>query len=73
MDQFRKMLQNVEDSYSDFVHGIISYVKIPGNEYKQILIENFIQNHPEADTSEISRFVYEETDFWGETKERRAV
>ena len=39
MEYFMNLLKNVTDSYDDFVRGVISYVKIPGNEYKQNLIE----------------------------------
>ena len=66
---FRLLLRTVDLYYDDFEHGIISYLKIPGNAYKQVMIEDFIRNNPEANSSDVARFVLEETDFWNSGEE----
>ncbi len=73
MERFTNLLNNIEDSYDDFVRGVISYVKIPGNEYKQNLIEEYIRNHPTANTSDVTDFILESTNFWAEYAERNVV
>ena len=72
MDNFRDLLWNVCDAYDDFVAGVVSYVKLPGNETKRALIENYIKSNPDADTSAITRFILDETDFW-ETRDDRST
>ena len=64
MDRFIELLRNVVDSYDDFVRGVVSYVRIPGNEYKREIIEEYINENPEVDSSEITRFILDETSFW---------
>ena len=32
--EFRQMLEKVNRSYDGFIHGVMSYIKIPGNEDK---------------------------------------
>ncbi|MBO6205587.1 MAG: hypothetical protein J6O73_01490 [Lachnospiraceae bacterium] len=73
MEYFMNLLKNVTDSYDDFVRGVISYVKIPGNEYKQNLIEEYIQDHPSSNTSDVTNYILEETDFWSEYKEKKVA
>ncbi len=64
MDSFRELLWNVNDAYDDFVAGVISYVKMPGNENKRVIIEDFIKNNPGVESSEITKFILEKTGFW---------
>ena len=64
MTDFRKLLKNVDRSYDDFVHAVISYIKTPGNEGKQSVIEDYILSHPEANSSDVLQFMIEETDFF---------
>ncbi len=70
MEELRALLEGVEDTYDDFVSGIISYVKIPGNEKKAKWIADYIINHPKADTVEIIRFVLRETGFFESNQNR---
>ena len=64
MQELRCLLQSVSDSYDDFVSGIISYVRLPGNEHKSRIIAEYIRSHPEAGTVEVIRFVLDETGFF---------
>ena len=73
MEYLINLLKNIDDSYDDFVCGVISYVKIPGNEYKQNLIEEYIQNHPAASTSDVTDYILEGTGFWDEYTEKDVV
>ncbi len=64
MNDFRKMLMQVDRSYDGFVHAVISYVKIPGNEEKQEMIEQYIRMHPNANSSDVLQYMVEETGFF---------
>lgn len=60
MEEFKRLLENVKDSYFDFVMGMIIEEKnYPGRAEK---ISNFIKENPEADTSEIIVWVHETLD-----------
>ena len=64
MQELRYLLQNVYDTYDDFVSGIVSYVRLPGNEHKVRIITDYIKSHPKAGTVEIIKFVLDETGFF---------
>ena len=64
MSEFRQMLKDVDRSYDDFVHGVISYVKIPGNEAKVQMILDYIIRHPEANSSAVLEFMIKETGYF---------
>lgn len=64
MDDFRELLKNVDRSYDGFVHAVMSYVKMPGNEDKKDLIERYIVLHPESNSSDILQFMIEKTGFF---------
>ncbi len=63
MENFRNMLLQVDRSYDGFVHAVITYVKTPGNEGKQKMIEEFIRSHPNANSSDVLKFMIEKTGF----------
>ena len=73
MNDFRELLKNVDRSYDGFVHAVISYVRTPGNEAKQAMIEEFIKDHPKANSSDVLRFMIEETDFFVSMEKQRAA
>lgn len=55
MEDFKKLLENVKDSYYDFVMGMMCEEKNhPG---RAEMIINYIKEHPDADTSEIIGWV----------------
>ena len=62
--EFRKLLQGIDMYYEGFEHGVISYIKMPGNEYKQKMIEDYIIGHPDADVNDVTSYMMEETGFW---------
>ena len=64
MEELIELLNNVEDTYEDFVIGVIAYIKIEGNEKKIGMIKNFIIEHPEALSSDILEFITEKTGFF---------
>jgi len=54
MDELRKLLENVSDSYKDFVDGLCSLAK----EYDEIdILIDYIKENPEANSSEIIHFM----------------
>ena len=52
--KLKTALENVSDSYPDFVKGGLSIVK--GNPERASLLLKFIESNPEATTSDIIRF-----------------
>ena len=73
MNEFRKLLKNVDRSYDGFVHAVISYVKTPGNEGKQAVIEEYIKEHPQANSSDVLQFMIEETGFFASMDKQKAA
>ena len=69
MKEFRSILRSVNRYYEDFEHAVISYIKMPGNEDKQKLIEEYIHKHPLADTSDVLSYMMTETGFYDVYKE----
>ena len=62
MEEFTIMLNNIEDSYYDFIVAVLTYVK-----KKQIrfdVVKEFIENNPKALTSDILAFISEQEDFY---------
>ena len=56
-DSLREMLENISDSYPDFVSGIM--LSMENDNHVDRLIE-FISDNPEADTSAIIAYVDDE-------------
>ena len=56
-EKLRSLLENVKDSYSDFVHGGLVTAK-NHNAYDKMI--SFIENNPDATTSDIVLFDTEE-------------
>ena len=50
----RKLLENVSDSYIDFVHGCLALAK-KYNAYDYII--KYIENNPDATTSDITEYL----------------
>ena len=68
---FRLLLRGVDRYYEDFEHGVISYLKLPGNAHKQKMIENFIANNPLANSSDVLEYMIYETGFFESCEEYR--
>ena len=60
---FKELLQQVDRSYEDFVRGVLAYTQIPGNEDKQAMIEDYIINHPKANSSDVLEYLIKGTGF----------
>ena len=63
MDEFIQLLRNVDRYYKGFEDAVVSYIKMPGNACKQVLIEKFISDHPEANSSDVLEYMINEMDF----------
>ncbi len=73
MNDFRELLENVDRSYDGFVHAVISYIRIPGNETKQAVIEEYIKEHPNANSSDVLQFMIDKTDFFESIEKQRTA
>ena len=62
MEELTVLLNHVDGSYKSFVLGISSYAKKKPERLKAVL--KFMNNHPEATTSDIVGFVSDQPDFY---------
>ncbi|WP_024857120.1 hypothetical protein [Ruminococcus albus] len=58
MTELKKALENVSDSYEDFVTGSLHMVKNAPDRASMLLA--FITKHPEANSSDITKFETEQ-------------
>ena len=58
MERLTELLNSVRDSYYDFVVGVLNYAKRKSENAEAMTI--FIENHPEADTSDILEYMITE-------------
>ena len=61
--EFKQLLRNLNDSYEDFVAGVMAFIDLPGNSQKAYAIADFIRLHPEAGGPEVIQFMTDELDF----------
>lgn len=64
MERFTTKLNNVVDSYHGFVVAVLAYVK--NNKSRIKVVENFINNNPSAQSSDILEFISEQNDFYND-------
>ena len=69
MNELTKMLNNVSDSYYDFVIAALTYAK--KKESRMKLLKNFLSNNPDATTSEVLSFISEQKDFYEDNNDRK--
>ena len=62
MEEFTIRLNNVSDSYDSFVDGVLNYVE--KKQSRLIAVETFMDEHPEATTSDILWFISNQRDFY---------
>lgn len=62
LNQLKTRLENIKDSYSDFVDAITQYVKRKQEHLD--LLNLFLDEHPEASTSDVVYFVSIQPDFF---------
>ena len=62
MEELIKRLNGVEDSYYGFVAGVVTYVK--KKQSRVDAVNDYLDNHPDAVTSEILDFISRQDDFY---------
>ena len=60
MEELKELLENVKDSYYDFVRGMLSEAKEHSDRLDEIVA--YIKNNPAADTSDILGWALENLD-----------
>ncbi len=62
MEKFAIRLNNVKKSYYSFVVAVLTYVN---NKPSRLpIVEKFMDEHPDASTSDILEFISEQPDFY---------
>ena len=62
MDELEQMLNNVSDTYYDFVVGVLNYAK--KKETREKAVVEYMMCNPDAKSSDILLFVSEQEDFY---------
>ena len=62
MDRLTELLNNISDTYYDFVVGVLNYTKRSSENLEDMTA--FIENHPEADTSDILEYMINRDDYY---------
>lgn len=71
MEELTVLLNNIEDTYYDFVTAILNYAGQKQSRLNTVL--NYIKNNPDALSSDIIEFVSDQTDFYEDTAFKEAV
>ena len=61
MKELTELLNNIDGSYSDFVNAIVHYTAKNDSRLERVL--GFIKDNPNANSSDVVRFVSEQPDF----------
>ncbi len=64
MEHFTTQLNNVVDSYHGFVVAVLTYVKNNKSRFK--VVEDFINNNPSAQSSDILELISKQDDFYND-------
>ena len=67
MKELEDLLINIEDSYYDFISGIMNYAK--GNEDRRKKLIDYIKVNPEVKSSDVVKFVSDQPDFFEQLDE----
>ncbi len=62
MEEFVTRLNKVDDAYYDFIVAVLSYVKRKKGRLETV--SRYMDDHPEAGTSDILRFISDQPDFY---------
>lgn len=62
MERLKELLNNVHDSYYDFVAGVLSYAQKSSKNLVEMM--EYIEEHPEVGTSEILEYMLGREDFY---------
>ena len=60
MGELAALLNQVEDSYFDFISAMLHYAQ--KKESRQTLLIDYLKNHPEAKSRDVIRFVSDQPD-----------
>lgn len=71
MEELMILLNNIEDSYFDFVSGIAHYAGKKPSRVEALL--KFLKANPEAKSSDVVKFVSEQKDFYEDAAYMEAV
>ena len=62
MDRLIELLNNISDSYYDFVVGVANYAKIKDDNCDAMI--SFIENNPQALSSEVLEYMISRKDYY---------
>ena len=62
MEEFAIRLNNVSDSYCDFVAAVLTYVN--NKPERLVVVSNYMDQNPSAETSDILAFISSQPDFY---------
>jgi len=62
MKKLEQKLENISDSYYDFVVAVLNYTKKKSVRYDKV--NDYLENNPEALTSDVLAFISEQDDFY---------
>ena len=62
MEELIKLLNNIDDSYDDFVSAVIHYSMKKTSRMDAVL--GFLKDNPYAKSSDVIAFVSQQSDFW---------
>ena len=62
MNELKDLLLNIEDSYYDFVSGILNYAERKESGQKKLI--EFIKSNPDVKSSDVVKFVSDQPDFY---------
>lgn len=62
MEEFTKMLNDIQDSYYDFIVAVLTYVKKEQARFDKV--KNFIESNPTVLSSDVLTFISEQNDFY---------
>ena len=61
MDELKSLLENINDSYADFVDAMMHYAKKKPLRLEEIV--SYLRSNPGADSSDVIRFVSDRPEF----------
>ena len=62
MERLKELLDNVHDSYYDFVVGVLGYAKKSNDNLEEMTA--YLEQHPDAGSSEIIEFMISRDNFF---------
>ena len=71
MEELKRLLIRVSDSYYDFVVSMLAFSQ--KSEDRQRQLQTFIMNHPEAGTSDIIKYATQEMDLMSDHVQQDVV